>query len=568
MKHARFLIPLAIIALSMCAHVAHAQINPFGTVDFNFILNNASVTVPSGTSTSPILNNGTYGATYRGKVHDIFKIPFAWYITGSPFAEITVMGNGDFVVAGACSLKMNRAGWRSLIDEDAGANKDGRGGLYAFKNDGTFIGDRDVCLDGLSTMGSCPEGGACNISTKVIPVGNDRIIREMAGVWNRPPMEYRIGSNGISLVKRAYISKGSNYDSESHAGRFVVNQLVKAAGGLWGVKEENVSDGQLRYARSNIIYSDTGFNEVREWSVSAPSSLYESWNEIAPIVGVGDYVIGTKTSNNDTTVYVFKAVDGSTMDEWKRLEQIGTLPGFGVSYADYQFDPSNPNRVAFLMRSSGGLPVSVDFYEAGTTTLSKVSTTPIPDSSSTVGTFAVQGEYVLYGYCPAGNASVMPVTDGNADPFKGCKVKILKAGSLVGEIILPKWSGFPISENAGGTEQAQIVSVDDAPISVGMSANGTIMIGSSYGGLYRYTLGGTTTPPPGPNVGPTGVLQLGGVESYLNFAKGYLQLLGALFGGQTTGTTTEPTTEGAQTSPTQFDLLFNEATNLINTYGQ
>lgn len=534
MKHLRFLVPL-MLAVLMFGSVAHAQ----------------------------TAQTGTYGATFRSKVHDIFKIPFAWYISGSPFADITVMGNGDFVVSGACALKINRAGWSSLIDEDAGANKDGRGGLYAFKNDGTFIGDRDVCLDGLSTMGSCPEGGACNISTKVIPVGDDRIVREMAGVWNRPPMEYRITSNSISLVKRAYISKGSNYDSESHDGRFVVNQLVKAAGGLWGVKEENVSDGQLRYARSNIIYSDTGFNEVREWSVSSPSSLYESWNEIAPIVGVGDYVIGTKASGNNTTVYIFKAVDGSTMDEWKRLEQVGTLPGFAPSYASYEFDPSNPNRVAFLMRSSGGLPASVDVYEAGTTTLSKVSTTPLADSSSTVGAFAVQGDYILYGYCPAGNASVMPTTGNNADPYKGCKVKILKAGSLVGEIVLPKWSGFPISENAGGTEQAQIVSLDDAPVSIAMSSNGTIMIGTSYGALYRYTIGGSATPPPGTGGPIPGGIVFGGLNDVLSFATSYLNLLQALMGN---GSISPNTTFGESTTTNPaIQNAFEQALELINS---
>ncbi len=558
----------ALLLVLIGAHRASAQFTLGSSLSFptSGLLANAGT---NGTS-----SNGTYGATYKSKLRDIHQIPYAWYSQGSPFQNIVVMGSGDFVVSGTCSPKVTRSGWRSLFTDGAsGRNKELQGGLYAFKNDGTFIGMRDACLDGLSQTGTCNEGGACEGPVTVIPVANDKFVRVMHDVggigWNRPPMEYRITGSGLTLSKRAYISKGSNYDSESHDGRFAVGNLVKAGNALWGVKEENVSDGQLRYARTNILYTDTGFDAIREWSVSAPSSLYESWNQITPLAGVGDFVIGTK--NGATSAYVYRVVDADTMDEWQRLEEVSALPGFAVNYGNPRYDSANPNRVAFATNFSAG-SVNVDIYESATTTFSKVSTTPLTGVSGLGFPYAISGDYILYGACPSGNGSVLPVTDGTADPYKGCKVKVLKAGSLVGEIVLPKWSKFPLSENAGGTEQAQVISLDDAAQSIAMSSNGTILIGSRWGALYRYTIGGSTTSPtggPAPIIG-TGEFQT--IGSYIDFANGYVRLLQAILNAQSGSPTESGTansgTESATGNTSQFGSLFDQAVNLINSYAQ
>ena len=237
MKHARFLIPLMFVALVAFAFVAEAQ-------------------------TATTSGAGTYGATYRSKLRDIHQIPYAWYSQGSPFQNIVVMGSGDFVVSGTCSPKVTRSVWRNLFtDGAAGRNKNLQGGLYAFKNDGTYIGMRDVCIDGApiasnSENATCNEGGACEGSTKIIPVDDDRFIREFVGIepasfgWNRPPIEYKISGSNITMVKRAY--RGPvNWDDPNREGSYRLGNLVLAGGGLWGTKETNVDAGQL--GRSNVI---------------------------------------------------------------------------------------------------------------------------------------------------------------------------------------------------------------------------------------------------------------------------------------------------------------------------
>ncbi len=577
-----FLGTLLLLALFSATAVVFAQsiTLPNGVViPYSTIAGTGAGSSPGAQSTET--TGVATGATFINKIYDLHQIPFNWNSQTTPFRNIMFLKGGYFVVAGTCSPVVTPKIERETMDPGARSNNIGiQGGLYVFKENGDFVDKRNVCYDGdipgptaKASILYCNEGAACESSIKLIATGDTTFVREMISVssygMNRPPLSYKVTSSKVQLIDKAYDGV-YHWNFPENEGKFLVGNLVPVSGNFLGLKQTNENDGR-QFSQSNILYSQ-GFGTLREWDKPyiSPSpgntsgTPFTAVEEIIPLAGVEDYVVGQKESfalgHFDTGTYVFRLKDNNT------LQEVGKLPGFAANYGAPQYDPLNPKRVAFATNINQGV-VSVDLYEAGTTTLNLVRSTTINTSYPSyygVPMFSILGDYLVYQTCPAGNQSVLPVTGNSADPFKGCLIKVLKSGAEVASISLPKWRGF---------DGKEVDAIDDRASSMALSPNGYLTIGSDWGNLYLYKLGGNTgvgTPPPGGggggNIGTTTPgLNIGNVTDALDFAKGYLLLLQALFAAPSQNDTQ---TQGVVPEDGQYQRLFQTAVDLIGTYRQ
>ncbi len=504
-----------------------------------------------------VLPGTATGATLTGKIYDIHQIPYLWHAMTTPFRNVLYLSDGYFVVSGQCSIPVHGALEGPRAAALGGGNNQGLpGGLYGFTTSGEYIGKQNVCADGgipgpsLSQMErnslGCNELGDCEAVSKVLPTGGDTFIREMTApdfyADNRPPLAYRLTANGFRLMGTAYDTDHLlNWgDPEpQYYGMQLTGNLVPVGDMFLGIKQVNAWDEGSYVNQSNIVYS-SNLSKLKEWTIPMilpPGPISGShWptksEKITPLAGIGDFVIGQKTYSYahgayDNKAYLFKL---NSNDE---LEEVRVLTGDKFDYIHAAYDPLNKNRVAFHTYTTGQSG-TVDLYEASESDIRLVSSRDVPIArTSFYGSpgFAILGDYLMYPtpWDPT------HVTDNTADPFFGCATQILNGTDLVAQIVLPKFRGY-----GKWAAQEDPVPIDDCPSAMGMGPDGDIVIGTHWGALYHYTLGGSTgmgddddddstgtsTPPVVPGIG------IGGINDLLTFAGGYLKALQLIMGTQ------------------------------------
>jgi hypothetical protein len=266
------------------------------------------------------------GVTLVKEIYNRADIPFLWYSQTTPFHNAEYLSGGYFVVAGTCSPKVS--GNETVSSEGASNNIGLQGGLYAFKDDGTFIGKRNVCYDGdIPGSGAplaglyCNEGAACEIPMNLSPLGPNQVLREMNrqfyntthGFNSRPPLQYQITPTGINLAGKPY-SGSRNWDwPEGSGDRIQIGNNVVVSGKIFSIKAKYDAAAAGRFVCPNVSSLSGG----------QPATL----PELVPIAGVGDYLIAHKTqgstggfmSSETRTVRVYRLKADNTLEEVQQL---------------------------------------------------------------------------------------------------------------------------------------------------------------------------------------------------------------------------------------------------------
>jgi hypothetical protein len=171
MKHVPTLILALVVAgvLGFSAHLplissekALAQTFPFPFGDVFPLLNITATTTTSSANVK-----------FIKEIHRKGDIPYSWHSQTTPYHNIVWLSDGYFVAGGTCSPAVggNNYDAKTQTPRAAGNNIGIQGGMYVFKDDGTFIKTQNVCYDGgipgpgipVSQL-YCNEGAACETS--------------------------------------------------------------------------------------------------------------------------------------------------------------------------------------------------------------------------------------------------------------------------------------------------------------------------------------------------------------------------------------------------------------------
>jgi hypothetical protein len=408
---------------------------------------------------------------------------------------------------------------------------DAKGGFKVFREDGTFVGEGDTCVDSVMSgdrpadLGLSAHIWGTGNSNYAIVDGNSFVIGgEESGSWPYPPKLYSVSAGGVSLDASAWKLKLRNGDSNPPS-LYTRDESPSATGyalvgsTLFGHTADNARNRHDR---------------ITAYSLSALSILNETSSTVYPVADVGGYVIAESGTGGSKTLGLYKVTSGNKLDRVQTFFA-GTLDKGGFK------DPSNPNRFALRKRSSEDIHIYT--LSDGAAVESEVRHAPSAGTASDRGVadaFALLGDTLVYGSCTSQQGA-----------NRKCHLVVDKAGTKTNV-------EFPDGDAKIGVEGMTV------------SQNGTVAIvawgDNGIGKVYLFKIAGVyNTPPSTVGSTPQGMLQLNGVEGNLDLAKGYLLLLQALFGKQTTVTEKSSVETGTST---QFQTLFQQAVDLINAYGQ
>lgn len=472
-----------------------------------------------------------------------FQIPGGFDTTFGawPFTTSYWIPGGYFVVNGpgnsGAGLSSSPAPYRTA------KNVFEAGGMYLLKEDGTFIGARDVVFDSSRRAFACFEGAGCTAGPFIHSFGNNKFVRELQPRgfgFVRGPIVYTVGGSGITMDQRLfYNERGWGNDSEENdtVGRLESFSRIAVAGGKmigvaqryagWfpvGSQEQGVPGGpRPRISLHNEVY-DVNLNKLATFSNPAPTRQPGQNYSGAPpttvplfypIIGVGAYVVAA--TNQPGYLGAFPPIQVYKMPSTNDLAQrvapslVQTL--FTNRYLlHYAIDTANQNRLAIFSIPSGTAigvaQLTMTIYQAGTSSLTQVSERNLgPDAAKVSGlfmngsAFAVSGDYLAYGSC--GNVTNWDGGRGG-HKFNGCELIVEKIQNgerlTVEPLPLSRLSDFGIDGLGALVGEAQAIG------SVAISPTGRILVttgagpnssGGDNGNAYLYQIGGVSAPPPG-----------------------------------------------------------------------
>lgn len=414
------------------------------------------------------------------------------------------------------------------------------GGMYGFKEDGTFVGARDVDYDTSVRATRCFEAGGCYTFTMVSPVGQGKFIRDMSNNnrqhgFFRSPALYSVTASGFTMDHRLYyidntqgpVGSIEDFSDVAVAGGKMIGVAQRYVGTYpVGPQEQGVPRGPVpRFSLQNEIY-DMNFTKIASfstpWPSRQPGQNYSGTPPTTaplfyPMIGVGDYIIGSanRPGYNGVgapPVVVYKMPSSDELSQGVAPTEVQTILG-GKILLGFSLDTTNSNRIAFLTIPNGtnvsNAVQMVTVFEAGASGLTQVSERSLSLHDSqiiTVGAtaFAFSGDYLAYGSCPGTGQNRWNGERGGLN-FDGCELVVEKvsSGERLATEPLPrsKYSAFGIASGLGSlTGESQAIGA------VAMSPTGRIMVttgvgvnnsgGGENGNVYLYQIGGAPSSPP------------------------------------------------------------------------
>ncbi|MEK7602612.1 MAG: hypothetical protein AAB472_03975, partial [Patescibacteria group bacterium] len=330
-----------------------------------------------GATTPP---SGGSRVTLVGEIYNHKDIPYEGAI-GAAFIwpRILWLSGGYFAVNEQCSNRLLRFPGSTITDADRtsprgeGNNIHLQGGLYVFKGDGTFVDRRNVCWDGdIPGVGVpqgknppvCAEGQGCTVGINAAVTGPTTFVRQLTSTaFQRPTVSYGVTASGVSL-------RGKTNDGDLLGGPRVKNVVV--VGNTVIATRQVTGDEDLGYKKTSIknaFFSLPGLKLTNEDPL-----------QVIPIIGVGEYVIGTEppegayradiTYGGSPKLYRFERGSFEEIGDFQRLYQNNN-----EYFTEYAVDSLNPLRIAFIApQASKREALKVNVYEAGEDGLDLVRT--------------------------------------------------------------------------------------------------------------------------------------------------------------------------------------------------
>lgn len=309
-------------------------------------------------------------------------IPYNW-LDYDAFTNLEWLPGGYFLAVGQCNSPLN-PGNNFTIPRDLGAYESG--GLYAFTENGAYLGKEDVCFRTSVRAPGCHEAGGCTIGQKVLhdPSKANRFVLDadplpFAGV-PRSPLVYEVTLGGIQAVEQLFYAQrnGNPY-------RYFVdgNTVYEQEGFLNSVDDAAVVGGQLvvteqsfeglqtnasqycfeptpALARKNKVYSLPWLGEGSELS-DAPDppgdticrGIRLSQEQFTPIVGVGNFLLASTDENNIQTwrLNLYRIDENGTISFVREFED----SWHNFSYWDV--DATDVARIAIYKPAEGKISV-------------------------------------------------------------------------------------------------------------------------------------------------------------------------------------------------------------------
>lgn len=418
-----------------------------------------------------------------------------------------------------------------------------QGGMRFFKDDGTFIVERDLCMDGGSRFQSIYFHG--HASSRVVADGDRGFF--MA-----------VRSDGGSVSGNTY---GAGAE---HAGYYQVagNSVLFSGPSSFAVT------GRNSYSATNgkVIgeIEDTNGRQ-KNATISTPSLqilVEREANSVNAGMGFGDYIIGGAGGSQNTcrtpftpsgTPTVFRPESDGGLTSVQEL----TLPDglcAGRMTIDYTTSPKRLAVTSLVRHSASSWDLSnrIFFFTSGANGLESAGEMQVPASvfsainkntHSTFPPFAVGGTYLVF----AG----MPDVDERY-------FTLWHDGTLAGVAQAPMRRDYGPAIIGESAKQ---------PSYLFMTPQGKIMAGN-WQGAYLFdskVVPGTVPPPPGPGTGTTTPgIGIGSLTDMLSFASSYLQLLQAVM-GNTPSVSPNTSFGGATSSNPAMQNIFDQALQLINS---
>jgi hypothetical protein len=390
---------------------------------------------------------------------------------GNQAIQTAAYSNGTFAFSGACGGPKDQ----NYLSSNPPFRQ---GGAWFFKDDGTFLAERDICMDGGSRFQSLFLHG---------------------GAWSRMVAD---GDRGFFMAVRS--------DGASHQGNTTGSGAEHA--GYYQVSGGNV----LLTPSSNFIVRDFEFvaaggkvvgnvqvgldgNSGKNVTLSTPSLQILAQREefsIRPDIGFGDYILGitgtptgpcASPAGHIPTVFRIEADGGLTSVQTLTLPD-GLCPGrMAIDYT------TSPKRLA-VTSNSGRSGNSLDFtnriflFTSGANGLEPAGEMQIPASVlsnintpnfATFPAFAVGGSYLAFGG-----------RSGTTEDY----LTLWRDGTLVGEAQAPM-------RRENGPDTAGVAATN--PTYMYITPQGRIMAGGGRGAYIFGMTGGSTPPPPGPSPSST-----------------------------------------------------------------
>ncbi len=435
---------------------------------------------------------------------------------GSQSIGIPAYANGVFAFPGQCGGPRNQ----NYLSSNPPFRQ---GGARFFKDDGTFIVERDICMDGGSRFQSIFFHGQAT----------SQMIAD--------------GDRGFFMAVRSHggSHSGNTYGAGAeHAGYYQVagNSILFTPSSNFTVG----GSGPFAAANGKVIAEvdlDTPGDSRRNVTLSTPSLQILAQREtgsIRPTLGFGDYIIGATSDSQSTcrvpslSPYGVPIVFRPESDGGITSVQELTLPDglcAGKMTIDYTSSPKRLAVTSFERQSSTSWNVTdrIFFFTSGANGLEPAGETTIPSSvladinrASHPGfpAFAVGGSYLVFAGQPNGDERYF--TLWNNGELKGV-------------------AQAPLRRDYG---TAIIGEAATQPTYLFMTPQGKIMAGgirNAYLFDSRVSPGTVVPPNPGPGPGPgTGTttpgVGVGGVTDLLILAGGYLKALQAVMGSRSIST--------------------------------
>lgn len=405
-----------------------------------------------------------------------FQIPGGYETTNGhyPFMAAYWIPGNHFVVNGPAN---SNAGSRAPSQLKTAAREFESGGMYVLKDDGTFVAAQNVAFDTAVRATGCFELAGCTAGLFIHPTGTNTFIRDLQPReygYTRSPILYRISGSSLELVNRLFFNdRGIDYSSLAangdQPGRLSQFKHVAVAGGKMigvatryeGVRAPSSSErryfpnGRDQSSAVNEIY-DLNFNFLSRFSKpfvrpngNVSGAIPTNVPVFYPIVGVGDYVLGTNDrepgySGAFAPLQVYRMPSTGDLSSGKQPQSVQTLQD-GFYLRAYATDVANPNRIALFWLPKG-VAVSkapkMVIYETSENGLKKVMERQLanaptgPFVSLMNGQMALSGDYLAYPQC-----NIQPWDGGRGgNNFDACQLIVEKVsdGTLLAVEPLPK----------------------------------------------------------------------------------------------------------------------------------
>ncbi|MEN9405305.1 MAG: hypothetical protein RLY47_264 [Candidatus Parcubacteria bacterium] len=435
-------------------------------------------------------------------------------LIGTQNIQGVAYANGVFAFSGACGGPRNQ----NYLSSNPPFRQ---GGARFFKDDGTFIVERDLCMDGGSRFQSLyMHGGAGSQMVADGDRGFFMAVRSLAGSHSGNTFGsgaehagyYQVAGDSILFTPSSNFTVGGNGPFAAANGKVIAEVDLETPGD----------------SRRNVTLSTPSLQILAQRETGS----------IRPTLGFGDYIIGATSDSQSTcrvpslSPYGVPIVFRPESDGGITSVQELTLPDglcAGKMTIDYTSSPKRLAVTSFERQSSTSWNVTdrIFFFTSGANGLEPAGETTIPSSvladinrASHPGfpAFAVGGSYLVFAGQPNGDERYF--TLWNNGELKGV-------------------AQAPLRRDYG---TAIIGEAATQPTYLFMTPQGKIMAGgirNAY--LFDSRVSPGTVVPPNPGPGPgTGTttpgVGVGGVTDLLILAGGYLKALQAIMGSRSIST--------------------------------